>query len=169
MGNSMYRDSLFQNLFDFRRDFDQIFNRFLTAWPGGHESRGERTLVSFIPPVDAFVDKEGKRFICQISLPGIDPKDVNIQVQGNMLSIRGERKVTHEIKNADLVHSEFTYGAFERSLALPEGVDAEKLTAEYRNGVLEVAAPISASAMPRRVEIKSAPAARQIAAGGAGH
>lgn len=170
MGNLMFRDSLFQNLFDFRRDFDQMFNRFLTAWPGGNqESRHERGgTASFVPPIDAYVDKDGRRFICHIALPGVDPKDVNIQVQGNLLAIRGERNLTKETKNADLVHSELIYGAFERSLTLPEGVDTEKLTAEYRNGVLELTAPISASAMPRRIEVRSAPMARQIGAGSSG-
>lgn len=168
MGNLMFRDSLFQNLFDFRRDFDQMFNRFLTAWPGNQELKHERSgLTSFVPPIDAYVDKDGKKFICQIALPGVDPKDVNIQVQGNFLSIRGERNVTKETKNADLVHSELIHGAFERSLSLPDGVDTEKLTAEFRNGVLELTAPISASAMPRRIEVRSAPMARQIGAGGA--
>jgi HSP20 family protein len=166
MGNLMFRDTLFQNLFDFRRDFDQMFNRFLTAWPGNQEFKHERGgLASFVPPIDAYVDKDGRKFLCHVALPGVDPKDVNIQVQGNLLLIRGERNVTKETKNADLVHSELIHGSFERSLTLPEGVDTEKLTAEYRNGVLELSAPISASAMPRRIEVKGAPAVRQVAAG----
>jgi hypothetical protein len=56
------------------------------------------------------------------------------------------------------------YGAFERTLPLPDGVDANKLEAEYNNGVLEITAPIAASALPRRIEVKSAPAAKKMTA-----
>jgi HSP20 family protein len=165
MNNLTYRDNLFQNLFDFRRDFDQMFNRFLVTWPGNQEIKSEfGSMAAFVPPVDAYIDKDGKKFYGHVALPGVDPKDMTIQVQRNLPSIRGERKLTHETRNADLVHSEFVQGTFERNLALPEGVDGEKLTAEYRNGVLEITAPISASAMPRRIEIKSVPTAKQFAA-----
>ena len=165
MSNLAHRDNLFQNLFDFRRDFDQMFNRFLVAWPGNQEVKGEfGNMAVFVPPVDAYIDKDGKKFYCHVALPGVDPKEVTIQVQRNLLSVRGERKLTHETRNADLVHSEFVQGTFERNIALPEGVDGDKLIAEYRNGVLEITAPISASAMPRRVEIKNVPPAKQFAA-----
>jgi len=97
-------------------------------------------------------------------LPGIEPKDVNIQVQGNVLSIRGERTLSNESKEANYVHSELTYGSFERNILLPEGVDPDKLAAEYRNGVLEVTAPVSAAALPRRIEIKATESAKRASA-----
>ncbi len=71
---------------------------------------------------------------------------------------------TEEKKDADFVYQEFAYGRFERSITLPEGVDTAKLTAEYKNGVLEIAAPMSANALPRKVEIKTAVAAKGAAA-----
>ena len=168
MANLTYRDnSVFQNLFDFRRDFDNIFNRFLSSgWQGGQEQqRGNMPLAAFAPSVDAFVDRDGKRFVAHVALPGVDPKDVNISVQGNMLTISGERNVSNERREADTVYNEFIYGAFERTLSLPEGVDTQKITADYRNGVLEITAPISASALPRRIEIKGGSQQRQMAAG----
>jgi HSP20 family protein len=167
MANLAFRDSLFQNLFDFRRDFDQIFSRFLTGFPGTQERNAEsRTgTLMFVPPVDAFIEKDGKKFIVRVALPGVDPKDVNIQVQGNVLTIRGERQETHENKNADVVYREMTYGSFERDISLPDGVDTDRINAEFRNGIIEITAPVAASAMPRKVEIKSAPTARQVAAG----
>src|SRR2546430_10888347 len=92
MTNLVPRDSLFQDLFDFRRDFDQIFNRFL-SWPSTQE---ERTLVTgFAPAVESFIDKDDKKFHCHVMLPGVEPKDVNIQVQGNTLTISGERSEEH--------------------------------------------------------------------------
>jgi HSP20 family protein len=168
MANLTYRENnVFQNLFDFRRDFDHIFNRFLSSgWQGGQEQqRGNMSLASFAPAVDAFVDKDGKKFIAHVALPGVDPKDVNISVQGNMLTISGERNVSNERREADTVYNELMYGAFERTLSLPEGVDTQKITADYRNGVLEITAPISAAALPRRIEIKGGSQQRQMAAG----
>ena len=97
-------------------------------------------------------------------MPGIEPKDVNIQVQGNILSIRGERTLSNERREANYVHSELSHGAFERNILLPEGVDTDKLTAEYRNGVLEVTAPVSAAAMPRRIEVRSTESAKRASA-----
>ena len=168
MANLTYRDnSVFQNLFDFRRDFDHIFNRFLSSGlQGGQEQqRGNMSMATFAPAIDAFVDKEGKRFVAHVAVPGVDPKDVNISVQGNMLTISGERNVSNERREADTVYNELIYGAFERTLSLPEGVDTQKITADYRNGVLEITAPIAAAALPRRIEIKSGGQQKQMAAG----
>lgn len=157
MAHLTHRDNnVFQTLFDFRRDFDHIFNRFLSSgWPGAQEQpRGNMSLASFAPAVDAFVDKGGKKFVAHVALPGVDPKDVSISVQGNMVLISGERRVSNERKEADFVYNELMYGSFERTLSLPEGVDTDKITADYRNGVLEITAPLAAAALPRRIEIK---------------
>jgi HSP20 family protein len=170
MANLSYRDSFFQDLFDFRRDFDHIFNRFLSGRQGAQTGqRSETSLSAFAPAVEAYVDHDGKKFVCRVALPGVDPKEVSIQVQGNVLSISGERNVSNERKEADFVHSEMMYGYFERDVALPEGTDPSKLEAEYQNGVLEISAPMSAAALPRRIEIKSGESrAKQMGAGGAG-
>jgi HSP20 family protein len=168
MANLTYRDNnVFQNLFDFRRDFDHIFNRFLSSGvQGGQEQqRGNMSMATFAPAVDAFVDREGKRFVAHVALPGVDPKDVEISVQGNMLTISGERNVSNERREGDTIYNELIYGEFERTLSLPEGVDTQKITADYRNGVLEISAPLSASALPRRIEVKSGGQQRQMAAG----
>jgi HSP20 family protein len=171
VANLTYRDNnVFQNLFDFRRDFDHIFNRFLSSGlqTGQEQQRGNMSMASFAPAVDAFVDRDGKRFVAHVALPGVDPKEVDISVQGNMLTISGERSVSDERREADTVYNEVIYGAFERTLSLPEGVDTQKLAAEYRNGVLEITAPISASALPRRIEITGGSQQKQMAAGSRG-
>jgi HSP20 family protein len=78
---------------------------------------------------------------------------------------RGERKLTHSTKEIELLEGEIFYGAFERTLALPESVNVEKLTVEYVNGVLEITAPVAAVALPRKIEIKTTTLfAKQIAA-----
>ena len=162
--NLIPRDSFFQDLFDFRRDFDQIFNRILLGKPLLREQFVPTENLDFFPAMESYLDKDGKKFICRLSLPGIEPKDVEIQTKGNLLTIRGERKVVRTSKEVDLMNEEIVYGKFERTLELPEGVLAEKLTAEYQNGMLEITAPVAVAALPRKVEIKVVPISRQIAA-----
>jgi HSP20 family protein len=164
MTNLVLRDSFFKDLFDFRRDFDEIFSRILTGKPFGQEIVPFETAFNFAPPVESYVDKDGKKYICRVSLPGVEPKDVEIHTQGNLLTIKGERKVTRKVKEVDLMHEEIAYGMFERTLTLPEGVLTDKLVAEFHNGLLEISAPVSVAALPRKIEIKTVPISKQIAA-----
>jgi HSP20 family protein len=174
MANLSTRDTMFEDLFDFRRDFDHMFSRLLSGRRGQQGRQGQQrsdlSMSTFTPAIEAFVDQENKKFVCRVALPGVDPKDVNIEVQGNVLAITGQREFTDEQREGSFVHSEFAYGAFERDIVLPDGIDPQKINAEYRNGVLEITAPIAANALPRRVEIKSAeqPEARRMSASASG-
>jgi HSP20 family protein len=162
MRNLVRRDNSGHDLFDLRRDFDQMFNRFL-GLPLGHQENA--MMAGFAAPVESFIDKDDKKFHCRIMLPGVDPKDVNIQVQGNLLLISGERTDTREEDSKDFLHREITYGSFQRSITLPEGVDKEKISAEYRDGVLEITAPVASAALPKKIEIRTGtPAARHATA-----
>jgi HSP20 family protein len=164
MANLALRDNrFFQDVFDLRRDFDQAFSRMLTGWPSS-ENQSERGMSRFAPAVESYIDKDTKTYHCRVALPGIDPKDVQIQVQRNTLMLSGERQVKRSGKEAAVQYEEISYGAFERTLPLPEGVDSEKLTAEYQNGVLEITAPISAAALPRKIEVKTKQLSRQASA-----
>lgn len=160
MASLARRGGIFDDLFDFRRDFDEIFNRFL-AGSGlmGERERPVRLLRS-VPPIEAWVDSQEKKYHLRVGLPGVDPKEVQLNLQGNTLTISGEHKRDEEKKDANYLHREFSYERFERTVVLPEGADAEKLTAEYNNGVLEVTAPLSAAALPKRIEIKTLPKAK---------
>jgi len=164
MTNLVLRDPLFEDLFDFRREFDRIFNRILNEKPWGKEEVTPWTLGKFAPAVEAYVDREAKKYVCRVSLPGIEQKEVQIHVQGKFLTITGERKYTRTVKEQEVLHEEINYGKFERELELPEGVNTEQIRAEFVNGVLEITAPVSAAALPRKIEIKTAPYAKQIAA-----
>ena len=84
--------------------------------------------------------------------------------RGNMLTISGERKLNHTTMELELLNEELAYGKFERALELPEGVNIEKMNAEFVNGVLEITAPVAAVALPRKIEIKAAPMTKQMAA-----
>ncbi len=164
MTNLVLRDPFFQDLFDFRRDFDQIFNRMLLDKPVWQENFVPEKGFDFLPAIEAYVDQDAKKYICRVSLPGIEPKDVEINTMGNMLTIKGERKLIHTTKEFDFFNQEFKYGKFERTLELPEGILPEKLVAEYRNGLLEITAPVTVAALPRKVEIKTVPIVKQVAA-----
>jgi HSP20 family protein len=162
MANLSRRENIFQDLFDFRRDFDHMFNRLLTG--RGTQGQEESRLMSFAPAVESYIDRDGKKFVCRVALPDIDPKEVNIEVQGNVLSLSGERKITNERKEADFVQSEMMYGYFQRDIPLPDGIDGNKVDAQYRNGILEITAPIAAAALPRKIEVRSTEGAKQMGA-----
>ena len=165
MKNLYTTERLFEDLFGFRREFDEMFNRILAGKTWGRELPEFQKTFNIIPAVEAYVDKEAKKYVCRVTLPGVEPKELQIHAQANVLTIRGERKLTHGTKEIELMEGEIVYGVFERALALPEGANVEKLTAEYVNGVLEITAPVAAAALPRKIEIKTtAPFAKQIAA-----
>jgi len=148
------REGFFEDLFDFRKDMDELFHRMVNRSPWVARPVGQ--WLREVPPVEAWVDKDGKNFHARIALPGIDPQNIQLNAQNSTLSISAERKETRESKDVNYLRREFTYGSLERTLTLPEGVEADKITAESANGVLEISAPIAAGALPRRIEIKAA-------------
>jgi HSP20 family protein len=157
--------NLYEELFGFRREFDEMFNRIFSGKPWAWaELPAFKKEFNFVPAVEAYVDKEGKKYVCRVTLPGVDPKDVQVQAQGNLLAIHGERKFTSAPKEVELREQEVAYGVFDRTLTLPDGVIIDKLTAQYVNGVLEITAPIAAAALPRKIEVKTAPFVKQVAA-----
>ena len=162
MANLARRENIFDQLFDFRRDFDGIFNRLLTG-SAPSSNRPTSFLVS-VPPIEARIDNQDKKYHLRMALPGVEPNEAQITVQGNVLTVSGEHKRDQEKKETDYMEKEFSYARFERSVLLPEGVDTEKVAAEFNNGVLEITAPLSAAALPKKVEIKNASQAKAAGA-----
>jgi len=162
MTNLVPRDPFFKDLFDFRRDFDQIFNRIMLDKPIWTENFAPEKGINFLPAIESYVDKDAKKYFCRVSLPGIEPKDVEVNTLGNMLVIKGERKLTDTVKELDFFNEEIVYGKFERTVELPESILPEKLVAEYLNGVLEITAPVTVAALPRKVEIKTVPLMKHV-------
>jgi HSP20 family protein len=113
------------------------------------------------PPVAAWLPAaEGRledgTYIIQFALPGVDPKAVEVFVMDNLLTVKGERKPNHDATGKEYFVREVTYGAFQRSVTLPEGVDAAQVEATYANGMLEVRVPAPRAATPRMIEVKAA-------------
>ncbi|MGC1768005.1 MAG: Hsp20/alpha crystallin family protein [Candidatus Acidiferrales bacterium] len=113
------------------------------------------------------MDKEARKYMCRVSLPGVEPKEIEINLQGKLLTIKGEKRITKTFKEVEVKQSEFVYGSFERTLTLPEGIALDKLVAEFHNGVLEVTAPVAVAALPRKIEVnevKTVPIAKHATA-----
>ena len=106
------------------------------------------------PPWEGRIDNG--IYIIQLSLPGVDPKDVNVSLMNNVLTVKGERKADHDSTGKDYFIREVAYGAFERSFELPEGVDAALVEARHANGILDVRVPAPQAATPRMIEVKAA-------------
>jgi len=87
-------------------------------------------------------------------VPGLDPKDVEVSVLGNVLTIKGERKEEKEVKHEQYIHREVTHGAFERRMMLPEGAGTDKIKAQFKNGVLEVTMPVGKEMTSKKVPIE---------------
>src|SRR5262249_29615588 len=128
--------------------------RLPSALTRGHELlRREAGLIpaDWSPRVD-ILRREG-HFLVRADLPGLTKDDVKVDVTNDTLTIRGERKQERKEEREGHAYSECTYGSFYRAIPLPEGADASKATAEFRNGVLEIAMPAS-TPQARSVEIR---------------
>lgn len=133
----------FREMEDWERRLDEMFGSPLWRLP--MEERG------WMPAVDVY-EKEDK-FIVKADLPGMKDEDIDVSVVGDTLFIKGERKAETEIKDEDYYRCERTYGSFYRSIPLPSNVDADKIQANFEEGVLEVTLPKSAKVTPKKVPI----------------
>lgn len=106
----------------------------------------------FLPRVD--VSETGKEVRITADLPGLDEKDVEVTVTNNMLTIKGEKKVEKEEEEGDYYHSERSYGYFDRTIALPQGIDADNAKAKFKKGVLKVTIPKKPEAQSSRRKIE---------------
>ncbi len=121
------------------------FPSFFEDWP-----LGERE--GFFPALESFV-KEGN-LVVRADVPGVDPKDIEVSVVGNTLTIKGERKEEEEVKSEDYIRRESSYGSFERRMTLPEGANTEKIAANFKNGVVEITLPVSKTVEAKKVPVQ---------------
>lgn len=143
------RDPFLQDLWDFRRNFDDIFGRFFE--PTGAVAGRDNS--AWLPAVECYVDQN--KYHVRVALPGVDQKDVRVQVHGDELSISGDRSESKDISDDRYLQREFSYGHFERIVRLPEGVEPDKVQAKLTNGVLEVEAPIAEKSLPKQIQVQS--------------
>jgi HSP20 family protein len=110
-------------------------------------------------PMDAFRDQSS--FVVQIEIPGVDPGSIDLTVEKNVLTVHAERKPSHG-GEVERVVGERTYGTFSRQLFLGDSLDANQLTANYEAGVLTLTIPVAEQAKPRKIQIGSQDARREI-------
>jgi HSP20 family protein len=108
--------------------------------------------VGWTPACDIFEDDEGVTL--RFDLAGVEPKDVDIRYENGVLTLRGERRLEREDQRDQYHRVELSYGTFTRSFALPGTVDAEKIQAASKNGVLTVHLPRKPEAKPRSIQVK---------------
>src|SRR3954447_8952425 len=124
---------------------------FDTFFGGGPANQGNGAIRRWIPPMDLVETDD--HLVLRADLPGIDEKDVDIEIKDGVLTVAGERKTEHESKEEGYYRVERAFGHFSRSLSLPDGIDSEKVTANFDRGVLEVKIPKPEQTKPHRVQI----------------
>jgi HSP20 family protein len=133
----------------------QRLNRILDEAFGGlpFPEQGNVITSTWFAPTDVSEDENSLRITME--LPGVEPDDVRLSLENNILTIRGEKRQQAEENNERVHRFERTYGLFERTFALPNTVDAEKVEARYENGVLYVTIPKAERAKPREIRVSS--------------
>jgi HSP20 family protein len=137
------------NLFEsFRNEFEDLFDKFF-----GDEAGNGAAMKAWAPRVD--VEETEKEIMVRADLPGVDPKDVDIQVVDNVLTVRGEKKEQKEEKKKNYHRMERFAGSFYRAIPLPAGADADKIAATSANGTVTITIPKKPEAQPKKIAIQS--------------
>jgi HSP20 family protein len=130
-----------------QNEMNRLFNSVFDSPAPGNGG----TMRRWMPPMD-LVETED-HFVLRADLPGLSEDDVRIELEDATLTISGERKAEHESKSEGFYRVERAFGAFSRTLTLPQGIDPEAVAASFDRGVLEVRIPKPEQRKPRRIEI----------------
>lgn len=128
------------------RDLDRIASRRYGS------SNDEQSVADWVPAVDVVEEKE--RFVLRADVPGVDPKDIDVSMDGGVLTVSGERKSDTESTEGGVKRIERFTGRFYRRFTLPETADAENISARSENGILEVSIPKRPEVQSRRIAVE---------------
>ena len=130
------------------REMTQLQNRFdrLFEAVGGRQE-------SWLPAVDVFDTQDA--VVLKAELAGMDPADIQIEVEDNVLTIKGERRFDEKVDEERYYRVERRFGSFQRSLALPQGVKSDEIDASYDEGILTVTVPKAEQEKPKRIEVQA--------------
>jgi len=134
----------------FQDEMKQVFDRFFGDEEGDHSNV---VTSEWAPRVD--IKEEDKRFIILADIPGVDPKNIEVQMDKGILTIKGERKTENTEQNGKFTRVERSYGSFYRRFALPDSADAEGISASGKHGVLEISIPKKPETTPRRISVNN--------------
>jgi len=134
------------------RDLAQLQDRVNRLFQESAQGREEGfNSTSFVPPVDIYEDEHS--IVLKVEVPGVDQKDLDIRIENNVITIRGERKFEKETKEENFHRIERRYGSFQRSFGLPNTVNTENVAADYENGILKVTLAKRAEAKPKQIKV----------------
>jgi HSP20 family protein len=131
-----------------QNEVNRVFDAFFGNGPGGGRVR------RWVPAMDLVETND--HLVLRADLPGMTKDDVELEVKDGVLTVSGERKAEHEEKSEGFYRVERAFGRFSRSLSVPDGIDAEAISADFEDGVLEVRIPKPAERKPHRIAIGSA-------------
>jgi HSP20 family protein len=126
-------------------------NRLFRESYGSEGPEEALTSTNFVPPVDIYEDEHS--ITLKLEVPGIDEKDIDVRIEGNTLTVHGEREIEKEEKEENFRRIERQYGSFTRSFTLPSSVDPGQVSAHYDKGVLKVNLAKKAEAKPKQIKV----------------
>lgn len=133
-----------------RGEVDRMFDDFPARWPALHLAP---RFASFMPMPAVEMTETDESYKVSVEVPGIEPGDIQLEVEDDMLVLKGEKKEEREEKERDYTRSERSYGAFERRISLPQDAVVDDISANTVNGVLKIAIPRNQEATPERRKI----------------
>ena len=131
---------------------NRAFDAYGRAPGQNRNDEGLMTTGSWAPPVDIYQSTD-QELVLKAELPDIAPEDIELNVNNDTLTISGEKRLSNEVKEDQYHRIERRYGHFSRSFSLPSSVDATKISAEHKNGVLTVRLPAREEAKPRQIKV----------------
>ena len=140
----------YRDLSHLRTQVDDLFNRRFMSFFDGADN-GE-TMANWTPAMDVIENEDS--VLLRAELPGLSEQDVEINVENNTLSLKGEKKLEHSEEDGHYRRVESRYGSFYRSFSLPNSVDQDKIDAHFVNGVLEISLPKAEQAKPKKIAVK---------------
>jgi HSP20 family protein len=149
MANELMEWRPFREVSRLRREMDRLWDEFFG--PGRRLLRPVE--MEWVPAVD--VAEDADKVTIKAEVPGLEAKDIDISLTGDILTLKGEKKSEREEKKENYHLVERSYGSFSRSLKLPAAVDADKIEASYKQGVLTITCPKKEKVKPKTIEIKA--------------
>lgn len=141
------KDLPFKDLLFLQERLGRIFDDALSKYTGQED--GSR--CGWSPPTDIY--ETAKNLILKVELPGVNAKDVSVEINDNLLTLKGQRKMRQNVEGEHYHRMEFAYGFFQRTFTLPVAVEDKKVKATYKNGVLEVLVPKAKTSSSRHIKV----------------
>jgi HSP20 family protein len=144
---SVLRWDPFQDLLSLRDEMNRVFDR---AWG---QTASDQTVRAWAPALDIAERKDA--YLVTVELPGINPDDIDVTLENNLLTIQGQRHRAQDSSDQQFHRVERAYGLFRRSVSLPSTVQADAIQASYENGVLQLLVPKAEEAKPRKIAVSA--------------